>query len=210
MLSVFPLMVPQHQTVWKTFSRYVLCILKQVPKGREMEVFLAYLFKMGHALHSQSAWSQVQFFKARGPVNHALLRQWAHCSQGQGDGARGTVPFSPQPRSESSFLLTLGGHGDKTCSCLHALISMQCLLMLRAILKSNPNLASPVCEKLWASSSALSALLEQLCYSSSGNEASRGSRCPLPMWRVSVPREQTLYKQNYYFCWYSYLMVLSL
>lgn len=65
MLSVFPLTVPQHQTVWETFSRQVLYILKEVPKGREVEVFLAYLFKMGHALHSQSSQSPVQFFKAR-------------------------------------------------------------------------------------------------------------------------------------------------
>lgn len=110
---------------------------------------MAYLFKMGHALHSQSARSQAYFFKARAPAKPALCGLRACHSLGEGGGTRGMLPSSARPCSESlSFPFALA---NAVRPPTH--ISMQCLLMLHAILKPNLNLSSLVSAvtALWSS-----------------------------------------------------------
>lgn len=102
-----------------------------------MEVFLAYLFKMGHALHSQSPWSQAQFFKARAPARRALLGLWARCSQGQGD-----PPFPSHVQKVPFFIALTDMVITTPLGCYQIPISMRCLLMRHATFKPNPNLTS--------------------------------------------------------------------
>lgn len=91
-----------------------------------MEVFLAYLLKIGRALHSQSTWSQAYFFKAK----PALRELGLHHSPAQGGGPRGTEPSSSWTCSEGlSSPLALAGTATPP-----APDSMQCLLMPHAIL----------------------------------------------------------------------------